>query len=261
MRPLDPSAWPDASGKDGPEPPVGSERRLLAAEILIVLSLSLLASAVFSIIDLVSAPLRGVTVSLYPNANLGVQLADLVFGTAPVALVFYLARRDGAGLRPFGLQTGTLGSDVGLGAVLGLAVATVGLGVYLGSVALGVNRFVVPAPPPGHWWTVPILLLGAVQAGLLEEVVVTGYLIRRLRQIGWPVLWAVGASALLRGSYHLYQGWGGFAGNLALGLLFGTLFIRWRRTWPLVTAHALIDALAGIGYLIARAHYPQLLRI
>ena len=25
---------------------------------------------------------------------------------------------------------------------------------------------------------------------------------------------AVGVSALLRGTYHLYQGWGGFLGNL-----------------------------------------------
>ena len=67
---------------------------------------------------------------------------------------------------------------------------------------------------------------------------------------------AVGTSALLRGSYHLYQGWGGFAGNLAMGLFFGVLFVRWRRTWPFVVAHFLLDLGAGIGYLAFREHLP-----
>ena len=65
---------------------------------------------------------------------------------------------------------------------------------------------------------------------------------------------AVVVAAVLRGSYHLYQGWGGFAGNLALGLFFGTLFVRWRRTWPLVVAHFLVDTAAGIGYIAN--HHP-----
>ena len=122
-------------------------------------------------------------------------------------------------------------------AVVGLG----GLAFYFGAVALGVNRFVVPVPPLGHWWTVPILLLNAAQAALFEEVIVLGYLITRLRQLAWSPFAAVAASALLRGSYHLYQGWGGFAGNLAMGILFGVAFLRLRRTWPFVIAHFLLD--------------------
>ena len=63
-------------------------------------------------------------------------------------------------------------------------------------------------------------------------------------------------AAILRGSYHLYQGWGGFAGNLVLGLFFGTLFVRWRRTWPLVIAHGLVDTVAGVGYIANHHHLP-----
>ena len=133
-------------------------------------------------------------------------------------------------------------------------MAAVGLGIYLGAIALNVNRFVVPIPPLGHWWTVPVLALGALQNGLLEEVVAVGYLIHRLEQVRWPSAAAIGASALLRGTYHLYQGWGGFTGNLALGLAFGYAFTRWRRTWPLVMAHFLVDTLAGIGYIVFRGH-------
>jgi membrane protease YdiL (CAAX protease family) len=187
---------------------------------------------------------------------LATQLADVAFGLAPVALVVHLSRRSGEGLEPFGLGTSRLAQDAGLGALLGVGVAAVGIGVYLVSVHLGVNRFVVPVPPLGHWWTVPVLVLGATQAALLEEAIVAGYLIRRLEQLGWSGVAAVAASALLRGSYHLYQGWGGFAGNAALGVAFGWLFLRWRRTWPLVVAHLLIDILAGIGYIVFRGHCP-----
>ena len=231
------------------------ERRVLAEEVLLVLSLSLLASAVDAILSYLEAPVnRGIPVALFPNVELARQLADIVFALAPVGLVIHLARRSGEGLKPIGLGTATLTEDVAWGTLGALGVATVGLGIYLGAIALNVNRFVVPVPPLGHWWTVPVLALGALQSGLLEEVVAVGYLIHRLEQLRWPSAAAIGASALLRGTYHLYQGWGGFTGNLALGLAFGYAFTRWRRTWPLVMAHFLVDTLAGVGYIVFRGH-------
>ena len=69
----------------------------------------------------------------------------------------------------------------------------------------------------------------------------------------------MGASAVLRASYHLYQGWGAFTGNLALGLFFGWIFVRWRRTWPLVIAHTLVDVGAGVLYIALRSRLPGLL--
>jgi membrane protease YdiL (CAAX protease family) len=101
-----------------------------------------------------------------------------------------------------------------------------------------------------------MLLLNAAEAALLEEVVVVAYLVTRLRQLGLTEVSAVGASALLRGSYHLYQGWGGFLGNVAMGVLFGFVFTRTRRAWPIVVAHFLLDVTAGIGYLLFREHLP-----
>jgi membrane protease YdiL (CAAX protease family) len=238
-------------------PPPSTGRRLLVEEVLVVLSLSLLASAVFAIINLLSAPVAGIAVIVYPtDVNLAIQLASIAFGLAPAALVVHLARRSGEGLRPFGLAGDTLREDAGWGVILGLGVAAVGIGVYLVSVALKVNRFVVPVPPLDHWWTIPVLLLGSAQAALLEEVIVAGYLIRRLLQFGWSGVAAIVASGLLRASYHLYQGWGGFAGNLALGLAFGFVFLRWRRTWPLVVAHFSVDVLAGVAYIVFRGQCP-----
>lgn len=240
-----------------PTPPPPADRRTLTEEILVVLALSLLASAVYAILSLLEAPVSGVVVaSANQSTQLARQLVGIVFGLAPVFLVVHLVRRSGEGVGAIGLAWDRPRWDIERGLGLFVVVAAAGLGVYLAAVELGVNRFVIPAPPLGHWWTVPILVLNAAGAALLEEVIVLGYLVTRLRQLSWSPVAAVGASALLRGSYHLYQGWGGFAGNFAMGVLFGVLFLRWRRTWPFVIAHLLLDIGAGLGYVFFRDHLP-----
>lgn len=229
----------------------------LAEEVLVVLSLSLLASAVFAIIDLLSAPLRGVTVaSVSQSPRLARQVFSSLFGLAPVWLVTYLVRRTGEGVRAIGLSWDRPRQDLARGFLLFVVVGLGGIGVYLAAVGLGVNRFVVPVPPTGHWWTVPVLLLNAAEAALVEEVLVVAYLVTRLRQLGLTEAASVGSSALLRGGYHLYQGWGGFFGNAVMGLLFGFLYTRTRRAWPIVLAHFLLDVGAGVGYLLFRQHLP-----
>lgn len=231
--------------------------RTLAEEVLVVLSLSLLASAVFAIIDLLSAPLRGVTVaSVSQSTRLARQVFGSLFGLAPVWLVTYLVRRSGEGVTSIGLSWDRPRQDLMRGLLLFVVVGLGGIGVYLAAVGLGVNRFVVPVPPTGHWWTVPVLLLNAAEAALVEEVLVVAYLVTRLQQLGLTEAASVGSSALLRGAYHLYQGWGGFVGNAVMGLLFGFLFTRTRRAWPIVLAHFLLDVGAGVGYLLFREHLP-----
>ena len=65
-----------------------------------------------------------------------------------------------------------------------------------------------------------MLILSALQNGLVEEVLVIGYLLRRLDQLGFRNRRAIAISATLRGSYHLYQGFGGFIGNAVMGVIF-----------------------------------------
>jgi membrane protease YdiL (CAAX protease family) len=248
----------DLIPEDRPAVPAApADRRTLVEEVLVVLALSLLASAAYAVLDLLSAPISGVIVAAADQSNeFTRQVLDFVFGLAPFLLVLHLVRRDGEGLVGIGLDLGRPRADLIRGLWLFLVVAAGGLAIYLSSVALGVNRFVVPVPPLHHWWTGPALLMNAAQAALLEEGIVLGYLVTRLEQIGWTPLAAVLGSAALRGSYHLYQGWGGFAGNFLMGLLFALLFIRWRRTWPFVLAHFLLDVGAGVGFILFHNYLP-----
>jgi membrane protease YdiL (CAAX protease family) len=236
--------------------PARADTRTLRDEVLVVLSVSVLASAAYAIVSLFQAPLRGATVAAADQSPLFAnQVIGFVFGLAPAALVLHLLSRDGEGPASIGLVwDGT--RDVVRGVLLFVLVAGIGLGIYLAAVELGINRFVLPAPPANHWWTYPAVVMTAAGAALLEEIVVLAYLITRLQQLRWSAPAAIAASAVLRASYHLYQGWGGFLGNLLMGALFGALFVRWRRAWPFVICHFLLDAGAATGWLLFHRHLP-----
>ncbi len=235
---------------------------MLVAEILIVLALSLGRSGIYSILSFVAdltsgVPLADQSTVLNNSLAPGRPLLDLVrqtlriaFALAPVALVWYLLVRSGEGLRAIGVDRSQPGRDLGRGAALAAVVGSVGLAGYLIAYEAGVNLAVVAQALPETWWRWPVLIGAALQNAILEEVLVVGFLMRRLTQIGWSAPAVIAASALVRGSYHLYQGIGGMLGNIAMGVLFAWLFRRWGRVLPLVVAHALIDIVAFLGYAL-----------
>jgi membrane protease YdiL (CAAX protease family) len=181
------------------------------------------------------------------------QLLNLGFALVPVLLAAYLLVRSGDGIRRPWFGGRLRLTDVWLGALVTVAVAVVGLPFYLANhEATGAT--VVPETLPHVWWRLPLLVLAALQNGVLEECVLLGFVFVRLRQVGMPWPAAVGLLAALRGSYHLYQGLGGCLANAAMGLLFGWLYHRWGRVSPLVIAHTLLDVGAFVGYALLVGH-------
>ncbi|XTP10886.1 CPBP family intramembrane glutamic endopeptidase [Streptomyces albus subsp. chlorinus] len=238
-------------------------RRALRTETLLVLALSLGASGVSSLISFVgaltrpgglgdqAARLNSSQAPGRPWLDLAWQLFGIATALVPVALVAHLLTREGAGgLRVLGFDRRRPSLDLGGGAVVAACVGGCGIGFYLLAQASGFNLTVEPESLPQVWWKYPVLIASAVQNSVLEEVIVVGYLLRRLDQLGWAPLSALAASAVLRGSYHLYQGVGGFLGNVAMGVVFVLLYRRWGRVGPLVVAHALIDIVAFVGYAL-----------
>jgi membrane protease YdiL (CAAX protease family) len=193
-----------------------------------------------------------------PWFDLAYQLLGVLSGVMPVALVVYLLFRSGESHHTIGLDRRKPRFDIGFGVGLAAVIGGAGLGLYLIAHALGIALTVVVSNLPAYWWRDIVLALSAAQNALIEEVVVVGYLLHRLRQLGWSNAKALTASAFLRGSYHLYQGFGGFLGNAVLGVIFGWLYQRWGRVAPLVIAHTLIDAVAFIGYVELVGHVSWL---
>jgi membrane protease YdiL (CAAX protease family) len=133
-----------------------------------------------------------------------------------------------------------------LAAVIGIP----GLLLVYAAAQLGLNAQIIPAALQPVWWAVPVLILSAIQNAVLEEVIVVGYLITRLRSFGVRLWLVVGLSAVLRGSYHLYQGFGAFVGNAVMGVVFALFFLRAKRVMPLIVAHSLLDIAAFVGYTL-----------
>lgn len=237
--------------------------RRLRAEVWIVLGLSLGQSAVYAAMSLIrklsQGSLRDSTAGLnqsrdsVPWLDLTYQLLAIGFALVPVALALYLLSLDEDAspvLKRLGLDSSRPWKDLAVGTALAAVIGIPGLGVYYGGRALGLTAEIIPSPEQLHWWTVTVLILSALQNAVLEEVIVVGYLMTRLRQFGWGAPAIIITSALLRGSYHLYQGFGQFVGNAVMGLVFGWWFHRTGRVMPLVIAHTILDLVAFVGYAL-----------
>jgi uncharacterized protein len=243
-----------------PDEPTEAQRRALRIEIAVVLAVTFGLSAYTALLNLIEAVLLGLAgqiVALNPRRSpfdlidLGLNLAGVFQLLAWGALGVYLLWRSGFGPRQIGLGRPQWRPDLlgglGLAALIGLP----GLALYQVARILGMNASVEPAELYDTWWRIPVLLLVAFANGWAEEVIVVGFLITRLRQLRVSPAVAVIVSSLLRGVYHLYQGFGAGLGNLAMGLVFGYVYLRTGRLWPLIVAHALIDAVAFVGYALA----------
>ncbi|NLW98946.1 MAG: CPBP family intramembrane metalloprotease [Actinomycetales bacterium] len=248
-----------------PTLPPPLSRRGTLNETWLVLGVSLGASAIWAVLSIIrkvtaevslSAQTTSMNTSVTPDRpwlDLAFQLTRIGLALVPVLLALHLLRRDdprpGASMgfdlrRPvYDLITG-----LGLTALIGLP----GLGLYVLSRELGLNTTVSAANLTAVWWAVPVLILAAMQNAILEEVIMIGYLFRRWGQAGLGTWQIIFASALIRGTYHLYQGFGGFAGNMVMGVVFGWIYTRTKRVMPLVIAHTLLDVIAFVGYTLLR---------
>ena len=244
-------------------------RRLMVAELVVVLLVTFGLSGLYSVLDLVSAllapePLAGQTATLNSSRSThewldaGYQLLGVLRLAAWALLPLVLLAHTGIGPRAVGLVRERAGRQVMWGIALTAVIGIPGLAFYLGAVAAGFNLQVAASGLSETWWRPVVLVLAAAGNGAAEEILVVGYLLVRLRQLGVPPALALVGTALLRGSYHLYQGVGGGLGNLAMGVVFALWWMRTRRLWPLVLAHTLLDVFAFVGYSVLSPHVSWL---
>jgi uncharacterized protein len=244
-------------------------RRRLRLEVWIVLGLSLGQSAVYSVVQLLDkmtrAPLAEGTSTLNRSQStreyfdLTYQLLDIIFALVPVVLVIYFltdhrqgasggSSNHGSAFQKLGFNFARPGRDLLQGLGLAALIGVPSLGLYAAGRALGITTAIIPSALDAYWWTVPVLILSAMRHAVVEEVIVVGYLLNRFGKFGWSVPLSIMVSSLLRGTYHLYQGFGPFIGNVVMGVVFAWLYTRTRRVMPLVIAHALLDIVAFVGF-------------
>jgi membrane protease YdiL (CAAX protease family) len=259
-----------SDSRDVPSANGGLGRTRIWWEIAIVLMLSLGASALASILQIIqdlaeTTPLAKQSTALNTSTSpveyvdLANQLLSLAVDLAPVALVCYLLWSS------FPPHLGRLGidrfrpkPDIGGPLLITACIGIPGIGLYFAGRALGITVNVDASSLAAYWWSIPVLLLSAIRAGLQEEVIVIGYLYERLARLGWGRWTIILSTALLRGSYHLYQGFGAFIGNAVMGIAFGWIYTKWGRLWPLIVAHCLLDAIVFVAYPYVAHAFPHL---
>jgi len=225
-------------------------------ELWLVLMVSLGASVIYSLLSLgrkltsaegLAGSVTTINRPLAQNEwlDLASQLASISLSLVPVLLALYFLRQDGIslGLIP---KWKDLAHAVFLAALIGVP----GIGLYLVALELGLTSQIVTNGLGDYFWTIPVLLLAALRAGLQEEVIAVGFLTRKLQLISpaMTVVVLILVSALFRASYHLYQGFSAFAGNFVMGLVFAYYFHKTGRVAPLVMAHTLMNSVAFVGY-------------
>lgn len=267
----------DVAARNAPaaaEMPAGpsAQRERPGLELLAVLGVSLGMSGIYALLSLIRAEWTvqgGIgastttvvsgTATTYPLLDLLDDLADLLHGIAPPLLALVLLARNPGGLGfGVGFDLRRWRRETGYGLCFTALIGIPGLAlVYLAHRA-GLNASLQVVNFPDVWYRIPYLLLSAFQNGFSEEIIVIAFMLTRLRQVGWTWERSIIAAAVLRGSYHLYQGFGGFAGNFVMGLIFGSWYKRTRRVLPLVIAHFLLDAFSFVGYLELSSHISWL---
>lgn len=227
--------------------------RRIRVEILLVLTITFGASGVRALLRLIDAlsdptPLSDQSVTLNTTQadiawlDLGLQITSAAVLFAWGGLALFLLIGDGIRLHRFERI------DLGWGLLLAAIIGLPGLAFYIAAVHLGLSREVIPTGIEHSAIEIPVLLLHSAANAFGEEIVVVGYLMTRLKQLGWSLPATLAASSILRGTYHLYQGVSAGLGNIIMGVVYGYFFHKTGKVWPLVIGHFLIDAVAFLGY-------------
>jgi len=242
---------PEQAIAEAARPVPRPQRRRLVIELVIVLAIFPLPFVVSALADLTGSLLGEGSGARIPNlfpghsaAAFPFLLAEILLPLAAGALVLYLiSQPDGdGGLPAIGLGKALLRADLALVLPVFLICFLVG---ELGTSFILVSAFHIRgiSPSLGNFPSYYSILdvMNGVTSGIVEELVVLGYLIRRLEQLGLNSFWVVVLAVIARGSYHLYYGLGVLP-ILVWALASVLVYRRVRRLLPFILVHVSWDA-------------------
>lgn len=252
--------------------PAAASRRRIVVEIVIVLLLSLGMSALYSLVTLANRltlpeSLAEQTATIIPVRDqrpvfdVLYQLLGIVSDLVPVALVIFLLwSTTRPHLSRLGIDARHPFRDAAVGFGLALPIGLAGLGIFLLGRWLEIGVAIQPLGQSVQWWTIGIAVLTAARAAIQEQFIMIGYLYARLDDLGLRRWQIILISSTIRGSYHLYQGFGAFVANFAMAAVFGWLYTRGpeRRLAPFIVTHFTIDAVVFVGGPFAASAWPEL---
>ena len=232
--------------------PEGHARRLLVWETRTVMFAFLVSGVVAALLILIHHASGVGDVSRFPQIVSDNQVLNMLLGMldyvpvlSVVPLAIFLLARTGQSPSVLGIGVPTLRRDIFPALGLGAAAFGVEIALLIPFAALIhdhpglVNNITVSNQP--KFYLVEGIFMSAVSA-VTEEVLVNGYLITRLGQLGWTPRSSLILSLSLRTSYHVYYGLGFFL-TIPLGFFVTRSFQKHHRLTRPIVAHFLYDAI------------------
>ncbi|MGC1239708.1 MAG: CPBP family intramembrane glutamic endopeptidase [Acidimicrobiales bacterium] len=230
----------------------GPERRSLVRETRWVM-VAFLVPGVVSAVLVLAEHISGVgDIARFATIVRGHPLTNMFLGilaylpvAAVVPLGLFLLGRTGQDRHALGLEAPTISRDVIPGLGLGLAAfgCEIVLVIILRAIlidypGLFVNVSLNHIPKYYVVWGIATSAVTAVT----EEILVNGYLLTRLNQLGWNPRAALILSLILRTSYHIYYGIG-FIFTVPFGYFVTRSFQKNGKLMRPIMAHFLYDAI------------------
>ena len=232
--------------------PQGHTRRMLVWETRVVMFAFLVTGVVSAVLVLIQHESGVGDISRFPvivhsnpvlNMLLGMLAYVPVLAIVPLAL--FLLARTGQTPSVLGIGLPTFKRDI-LPA-LGLGAAAFGIELLLLVPFAAVidhhpglvNNVTVTSQP--KYYLIEAIFMSAITA-ITEEVLVNGYFITRLGQLGWTPRSSLILSLALRTSYHVYYGLG-FLLTIPLGYFVTRSFQKHHKLNRPIMAHFLYDAI------------------
>jgi membrane protease YdiL (CAAX protease family) len=180
-----------------------------------------------------------------PVTNLVLEIFAYLSVAAIVPLALLLLQRTGQSPSVLGLGVPRIKRDIFPGLGLGAAAFATEIAILIPFAGfLTHHSSLVNSVGIGHvpkYYVIGGLAMSATTA-IAEEVLVNGYLITRLGQLGWTPRKSLILSLILRTSYHVYYGFG-FLLTVPFGFFVTRSFQKHHKLNRPIVAHFLFDAI------------------
>ena len=175
------------------------------------------------------------------------SVGPVTWSVLHLVLVWVAVRRlrvSGIAVRDLiGFNRQRLFLDLGLGVV----IAGIGTAIILLSLRAIEPIFGAGAMPFPTWAVIWWTLVTSVTAGVGEEIYFRGFLFRRFERLSTPVLLL--ATSFAFAVWHLSPLM--LLHTFVMGVVFGWIYLRTKRLFPVILGHTFTDVVGGIWMLLA----------
>lgn len=152
------------------------------------------------------------------------------------SLAVLILRARGWKLSDFGLQITMPQTIFGMLLLIGSVISISGFTYLIGAITNSNLEGVTSFEAKLTW---PVLILLTLVNPLYDEMLVVAYNLRAAESSG--AAFAITLSATIRFLCSIEQGPISATTILPMSIIFGIVYWRWRRVWPLIVAHGVLD--------------------